>query len=926
MILYIRILWKVFCILKNTGQNKENIMSPKQYQKVKLWRVLKVLFYCLGLPLFTFAVFLTSIKFIGHDPFNGHATATAYLGMFQGYERFFTGSALMGVWLSFGIWAIIAIFQIIFAKTIKNRRARMFATVAITLVLMLGALLVIDTVYSAKFDGVTNPITGEHTKGLSETAPDGVEVKDYRTLLSYYRTVSTTGQKKNMTTLLIDKIDAIERVYNVEWDGMDKTGTAGNVGNDPITYATIISDDGVIGVDISFVDGKLALEEQGKAAAGTKGLLSSSVGYTVTNNQIEGDGDWDPDDPDYRNSKESKQVVKLAPTPDGKLKINGEVYSHYVCVTRTDLAGNEHYTWYARDLYPVDYDFENMKGIITDGIYGKGIYNSNGLFADGWVFSVENVLEILEDYYAAPIEINKRIKEKELDKYDVLRAQTIADAAQRRIDYYTSDECDPWLAALYTQEFYYSNKFSFTHYRLDELLAEVGEMLGRNHLFDFLLADGSMIGDLIGPILTPLRNGTGLRAFLKGVSSSITDETCDKVIDIIKKIADDETMTDAYIKLSYPALDDEDGHFILVVKENDENGDVILDLDFSNELLEYKEENPDFAFDLDHLSAFLNKVLNKFINLDSAKGTINTVLGLVGGMFSFLDTSDGGVTLTFDVLTSKLRIKLLDADYKFALDIDDILLSLLDGLYYYQSSAIEPVWNFYVDPDETDKDIIFVQTQFADMDRAYFTGTKYGALIGSTLIGKTVGGNLAMSGAESYDSKYGLTDLVSVQQVKSDLSYQPQCFPIFALREMLGLLSGVVVLFVFLSFFAAEKEYLYATGQIIAGEKKGKKAKKGEEPEGAEENADAPKEEEKKDEPAKEEPAPQPAQEQKQEEAPQEEPKKGKKEKPKKEEKPPKEEKPKKEKKSKKDKGDQPAPEEGADVPADQNNGKEVRK
>ena len=142
------------------GQNKENIMSPKQYQKARLWRILKVVFYCFGLPLFTFAVFLTSIKFIGHDPFTGHATATEYLGMFQGYERFFTGSALMGVWLAFGIWAIIAIFQIIFAKTIKNRRARMFATVAVTLILMLGALLVIDTLYAAKFDGVTNPITG----------------------------------------------------------------------------------------------------------------------------------------------------------------------------------------------------------------------------------------------------------------------------------------------------------------------------------------------------------------------------------------------------------------------------------------------------------------------------------------------------------------------------------------------------------------------------------------------------------------------------------------------------------------------------------------------------------------------------------------------------------------------------------------------
>ena len=907
---------KSVSIFDRTPNNKENIMSPKQYKKVKLYRALKVFFYCLGLPLFVIAVFCSAVKFIGHDPFNGTASWTTALGMFESYERMMTGPSLMGVWFAFAIWAIIAVFQIIFTKCIKNRRARMFATVAITLVLMLGALLTIDTVYSAKFDGLTNPITGEHTKGLVEEAPDGVVVKDYRTQLSYYRTISTTGEKKDMTKLLIAKIDQIKRVYNVNMEGMNKIGAAGNVNNDPITYATIISDDGVIGVDISFSGGKLALTEEGKAAAGEKGLLSSSVGYTVTNNVIEGDGDWDPDAPDYRNSKESKQVVKLAPTADGKLKINGVVYSHYICIKHTDLAGNENYLWYAKDLYPADYDFENMKGVVTDGVYGKGIYNSNGLFADGWVFGVENVLEILEDYYGAPININKYIADKELEKYDVYRAQVIADGADRRIDYYTSDECDPWLRALYTQEFYYSNKFSFTHYRLDELLAEVGNMLGRNKLFDFLLADGSMIGDLIGPILNPLRQGTSLRTFLKGVSSSITDETCDKVIDVFKKIADNDALTDVYIKLSYPALTDPDGHFILVVKENDENGDVILDLDFSNELLEYQEENPDFAFDLDHLSAFLNKVLNKFVNLDSAKGTINTVLGLVGGMFDFLDTSDGGITLKFEVLSSQLRIKVLDADYKFAIDIDDILLSLLDGLYYYQSSALQPVWNFYVDPDpDADKDYNYIANQFADYDRAYFTGTKYGALIGSTLIGKTIGGNMALSGAESYDSKYGLTDYNSVMQVKMDLSYQPECFPIYALREIIALFSGVVVLAVFLSFYAAEKEYLYATGQILVKDKKAKD----EEPAEGGDSAEAPAEEapaeahEEAPAEAPAEPAPaaeEPAPEEAAEEAP-----KGKKEKKK------------KEKKSKKGK-DAPAEDglsEGADAPVEENTDKEVR-
>ena len=98
--------------LRNT-KVKENIMSPKQYKKVKLYRALKILFYCCGLPLFVLAVFFTAVKFIGHDPFNGQATFTESINMMQSYERTLSGSSLFGVWSAFAIWLIIAFFQII---------------------------------------------------------------------------------------------------------------------------------------------------------------------------------------------------------------------------------------------------------------------------------------------------------------------------------------------------------------------------------------------------------------------------------------------------------------------------------------------------------------------------------------------------------------------------------------------------------------------------------------------------------------------------------------------------------------------------------------------------------------------------------------------------------------------------------------------
>ncbi len=719
-------------------------MSPKQYKKVKLYRALKVLFYCCGLPLFVLCVFFTAVKFIGHDPFNGAAIFTDASDIMESYERTLGGSSLYGVWCAFGIWGIIAIFQIIFAKTIKNRRARMFATVAITLVLMLGALLVIDTVYARKIDGWTNPISGEHTNGLRDEAPEGVVVEDYRTQLSYYRTISTEALKKDLTRNLIDKVDLLKRVYNVEMEGKDKIGSAGNVSNDPITYATIISDDGQMGVDISFKDGALQLEEVGKREVEHKALLGGSKGTVVDNNILKGDDNqslpsknwhwgvssekaydpnntvvpdfWDPLNPRYmsRNGEvcqEAKQVIRLAPNANNQLVINGITFSHYVPAARTDLAGQEYYVWYAKDLYPADYDFENKRGVATTGVYGKAIYNNNGNIADGWIFSFENVLEILEDYYGAPININKTIQDNKLSSYETLRGQIVAAAAERRQLYYTTGEASAWEKALYKQEVYNQNKFSFTHYRLDALLAEVGNMLGRNSLFDYLFSPDAVIGSLIQPILSPLRDGVKLTEFLKG-QFSLDDATCDTVVGIFKKIAGDDTLTDVYIKLFYPAAD-EDGHFTLTINKNDEAGDAIIDIDFSNELITYKEENPDFAFDLDHLSAFLNDVLNRFVDLSSMKDTLNTVLGLAGGLISALDTSNG-VALNIDLLSSKVHIQILDKDFKFAIDIDEILLTLLDGLYYYESSAIQPVWNFYIDPSETKEAMLYIEAQFAD--------------------------------------------------------------------------------------------------------------------------------------------------------------------------------------------------------------------
>lgn len=93
----------------------------------------------------------------------------------------------------------------------------------------------------------------------SKNAPEGVVVEDYKTQLSYYRTFTSNAVKKNDTLNLIAQVDLLQHVYNVEMEGVDKGGTAGNIANKPVSYYNVIDADGNQGVDISFkIDEKRA--------------------------------------------------------------------------------------------------------------------------------------------------------------------------------------------------------------------------------------------------------------------------------------------------------------------------------------------------------------------------------------------------------------------------------------------------------------------------------------------------------------------------------------------------------------------------------------------------------------------------------------------------------------------------------------------
>lgn len=841
--------------------------QDRQFKKVRLFRVLKVVFYCLGLPLFAAAVFLASIKFIGNDPFTGNTLFAQKLGMFYDINKLFTSPALYGVWIALAIWLVIAIVHIILSRAVKSRRVRALSVTAFTMAVMLGCLFGMDAALGARIDKI------------AEEAPATVTVQDYKTLLSYYRTISSFNHKSNLTENLIDRVNLLEKVYHVDWEGVDKTGVAGSIGNKPVTYYNIIADDGTEGVDISFktVNGIGELDYTG-----------SNGSYT-----FKGDGS-------KSRAVEGKQLIELAPGKGGTLTINGKTYSHYFAYERTyPLNGKNYsmYTWYTKDMESTSWregDDKSQAKYRANGVYGEGLYSQSGLLSDGWIFSFENVVEILEDYYEA----KDAIENGSSAYYGAEAYASMYAAACKRRDNYYNNEADPWLKALYNQEMVMTERFSLTRGELDELIARVGALLGDNSLFDYLFGhademigglggdgeEGDIIGGLIesvpflggslGNFFKQLGDGMPLSVFgldantlatVADVLSTLTGKTHEYVDDLILNVsykANDcygvkrdnlyvaivrgvnewkyveggellpltRTGKDSWVyadsgedfvpEENDGKLYDKDGAEVeLVVSVGaDKENDVYLDIDFSDELLD--AETGTYAFDFDTLSAFLNKGLNSLLEKYVSQGAVDTILNLVKTI-KILKTVEVNGEDYIGLSVLGIDIPLINSQGKVDIDINGIVYNLLQTLYSYQSSVIKPVWEFYTDESFANKtnQTYVAQQNYARYERALYTATVYGSMIGSTLLGDSLG-----TGA--YPAALGLTDLASVQQLKVDLSYQRECFPLLALRDMIALFAGVVILFYFISFIAAQREEDYATGKLTVRNRKAEKEAK----------------------------------------------------------------------------------------------------
>jgi hypothetical protein len=164
--------------------------------------------------------------------------------------------------------------------------------------------------------------------------------------------------------------------------------------------------------------------------------------------------------------------------------------------------------------------------------------------------------------------------------------------------------------------------------------------------------------------------------------------------------------------------------------------------------------------------------------------------------------------------------------------LEAMITGLLENLYWYVSPVLAPTYDFYVDEtldpeDDTDAAIMAYQEAYAKYKRAEYEGGLHGYLCGSRLLGGALGSG-------NYAESHGLQNLTAVKQLQTDLEYQPTLYSILIVRDMLMTFAAFILFFTMMSYIAADREILWATGKIDPN--KGKKAKKSKKAGNAEEN------------------------------------------------------------------------------------------
>lgn len=729
-------------------------MDQRSKNKVKLFRTLKVVFYCLGLPLFIFAVIITAAtEYVGEFAYAGLADTELFASM----KVLFNGTALYGVWVAAGVWLLIAIVHIILVKTVKNRRARTMLVGIVTLVAMLAPVVVMDLVLPVTLDKI------------AADAPEGVTIASYEDEKGHFYTRTSAswtadGKYESNNYYFITGVEDFLRTYNIGMGGGTKSGVANNTSNVPVRFGDLY----IEGEGAPYADSAFANK-----------VVKSGTTVTVNGESV-------------TVSDSTEQLI-----------VDGTVFADYYYGTANGL-------WYRT----------SATAQMGDGVYGYASYNSNGMLSDGYVYGIDVALEILEDYYYSQKRMTELSNEATLGGYTIPSDAEIKAAAElAREEYYSENGAasgyEKWL---WNKQTAISEDFSLTQAELETVLDALG----------------GAIGDALGDeLVVLLRSLSGLLSKInlgEGVVIGQTDNG------MVVNITSGETTTRIAVEVAESAS--MGGERVLTIALSGTTfGDGVYELGLDSRLISGLSDL------LDSLVANANIVRNETTKATyqtvaeivydvlngggtGTIGTVGTIFGLVGGLISIIGDITGLITIE------------ADADGNVTTSTEDmlygIITNLLQGLYWYSSSEIRPVYDFYVEglaslgvnvtsDDAAAQAAAEYAEQLSLYDRAVYEGGMHGYMIGSVIIpgssliaGDTLGnGSYSAAVPASYEE---------VMQFKIELSYKKWLYPLLGVRECLVCFVPFVVLFILLSGMAAEKEMLYATGQESA--KKTRKQKK----------------------------------------------------------------------------------------------------
>lgn len=729
-------------------------MDQRSKNKVKLFRTLKVVFYCLGLPLFIFAVIITAAtEYVGEFAYAGLADTELFASM----KVLFNGTALYGVWIAAGVWLLIAIVHIILVKTVKNRRARTMLVGIVTLVAMLAPVVVMDLVLPVTLDKI------------AADAPEGVTIASYEDEKGHFYTRTSAswtadGKYESNNYYFITGVEDFLRTYNIGMGGGTKSGVANNTSNVPVRFGDLY----IEGEGAPYADSAFANK-----------VVKSGTTVTVNGESV-------------TVSDSTEQLI-----------VDGTVFADYYYGTANGL-------WYRT----------SATAQMGDGVYGYASYNSNGMLSDGYVYGIDVALEILEDYYYSQKRMTELSNEATLGGYTIPSdAEIKAAAAQAREEYYSENGAasgyEKWL---WNKQTAISEDFSLTQAELETVLDALGGAIG------------DALGDELVALLGSLSGILGLVNLGEGVVIEKTDNG------MVVNITSGETTTRIAVEVAESAS--MGGERVLTIALSGTTfGDGVYELGLDSRLISGLSEL------LDSLVANANILRNETTKATyqtvaeivydvlngggtGTIGTVGTIFGLVGGLISIIGDITGLITIE------------ADADGNVTTSTEDmlygIITNLLQGLYWYSSSEIRPVYDFYVEglaslgvnvtsDDAAAQAAAEYAEQLSLYDRAVYEGGMHGYMIGSVIIpgssliaGDTLGnGSYSAAVPASYEE---------VMQFKIELSYKKWLYPLLGVRECLVCFVPFVVLFILLSGMAAEKEMLYATGQESA--KKTRKQKK----------------------------------------------------------------------------------------------------